>query len=257
MGLEFTDHMNSWREFAWKKTMIPISVLALHSKFTASLCGGSCLLIVCFILVEIWGFVFIYTKAACDKLGNVCIILWEMECVEAHLILMLNAVDQRALRPEPSRKCSTRAQIWCIHSRHQKAALQPWRENLSTSSSHDMAGAPKERREGWKKSVWKGNCTDSTGRGRPEGAGQNRYAGEGGHVSQKRALQAARAAAPGWWCGWPGAMGTRAAQHWGPGLEQSLHSGHQMRCHRASNPQAQESLSSPKSDNYLYHSWVV
>lgn len=31
MGLEFTDHMNSWHEFAWKKTMLPISVLALHS----------------------------------------------------------------------------------------------------------------------------------------------------------------------------------------------------------------------------------
>lgn len=46
------------------------------------------MLIICFIPVGIWGFAFIYTKAACDKLGNACIILWKMEHVEACLILM-------------------------------------------------------------------------------------------------------------------------------------------------------------------------
>lgn len=46
--------------------------------------------------MEIWGFVFIYTKAACDKLGNACIILWEMERVEACLILMLTCCGSKS-----------------------------------------------------------------------------------------------------------------------------------------------------------------
>lgn len=74
MGLEFTNHMNSWHELAWKKTMLPISVLALHLKFT-TYSRGSYLLVICFILMVIFCFVFIYTTAACDKLGNACLVL--------------------------------------------------------------------------------------------------------------------------------------------------------------------------------------
>lgn len=54
------------------------------------------MLIICFIPMEIWGFVFIYTKAGCDKLGNACIILWEMERVEACLILMLTCCGSKS-----------------------------------------------------------------------------------------------------------------------------------------------------------------
>lgn len=46
--------------------------------------------------METWGFVFIYTKDACDKLGNACIILWKMEQVEACLIVMLTCTGSKS-----------------------------------------------------------------------------------------------------------------------------------------------------------------
>lgn len=56
--------------------------------------------------------------------------------------------------------------------------------------------------------MWKGRRTDRTRRGCPEDAGQNRQVGQGGHGLQEHALQAARAAPPGWQWGWPGAIDT-------------------------------------------------
>lgn len=145
----------------------------------------------------------------------------------------LHALDQKALLTEPSRKGGTRAQIRSIHSELQEAGLQPWRENSSSPSSHDMAGSPRARREVSKKSenitdlyMWKGRRTDRARRHCPESAGPNGQIGEGWHSLQEHALQAAEAAPPGSWWGWPGAMDIWDAQHRGPPPEQRLHLGH-------------------------------
>lgn len=82
------------------------------------------MLIICFIPVGIRGFVFICTKAACDKQGNPCIIMSKMEHVEACLILMGKCcVNQKALLAEPSRKGSTPVWVRSIISRHQEEGL--------------------------------------------------------------------------------------------------------------------------------------
>lgn len=66
------------------------------------------MLIICFIPVGIRSFVFICTKAACDKQRNAHIFMLKMEHVEACLILMGKCcVDQKALITELSRKGST------------------------------------------------------------------------------------------------------------------------------------------------------
>lgn len=170
--------------------------------------------------MRIWGFVFIYTKAACDKQGNACIIRGRWNMLKHVWFWCLNAVwirkqNQPGKAVHHSRWGASLVDINKRDYSFEEATLPPqyllpWRGWFTT-----------ERREGSRKS---GGPTHTCRKG-------------WGLITAGAAVQRVLAKTGRWvkegttcrpiCCKLPGLLLLAGA---GAGQEQNLHSGHQLRC---------------------------